>query len=179
MSSEDLAPTPRRKRRLKHGPEHMDLCPVCMSEFREEIECLYVALEDPKEIAVWAEIDDPKDITRHCEGFELDLKRADNTEGIVRRGINKAIDNGVFDKLDADQAFRLVQHRDKQTGKVREGSRDQRPQILILQGIPFVPPNAISEDDAEAIVGKVLPMLPASDDDEDANVPVLIPKEEP
>src|SRR3990172_5673944 len=166
-------------RRSPHSSGVSDDCKVCNSENREEIEAIYVGVEDMKLLAEISAIEE-KELKRHMRALRLDEGRADNTEGITRRGPNRAIDRGIFDSLDAGQAIALLKQHDSQTGKVRDAiGGPQRPQVIILAGIPFVPalPFGTGET-SEVIEGKILPSLPIGgiEELEVTGAPVAIPR---
>jgi hypothetical protein len=152
----DEALVPKKKKRLVHGPEFTEGCPVCESEHCPEIESEYLSAGD---VTVLAEACGLaiKDIERHMRGFGHDKTRADNTDAIVQRGINKSLDRGVFDNLDADQTLKLLQHRDRQTGKVDNNKKndDRRPMVVVIQGVPGLglAPQVVAPDSPLVIPG--------------------------
>lgn len=188
MNSDDdrkpeLPPTPgtglmskTSKKAFRHAKALDPDCVICIHAHREEIESVYVGCEDVNLIAE-ASGTEPKDIERHMKALGKFEERADNTDGIARRGLSAAMDAGTFDKLDADQAIKLLQERNKMLGKTREkDAGNGRPQIIALIGIPFVPASdRDAHEDPELVEGKVVAALPAGlDEDDVAEAPVSL-----
>jgi len=109
-------------------------CPLCQSVHCEDIEREYMDLTRAQTLAACVNIP-AQVIEKHCKAFGLHIRRSDNTDKLLQRIINSAIERGVLETMDGDQLLKAIQHRDKQTGRVVDRGSN-RPTLIVLGARP-------------------------------------------
>ena len=151
----------REQERYNHGPYDQS-CVVCSHPFREELERRYVAWESCSEIGQLADLPATA-LDKHMRATGKDIDRSKNTDALIAMGMEKAVERGLFDQLDADQVIKLIRERHRLDGRIVERRHDDSPpKILIIAAPQPAPILEDVDDEGHTLIGRVVELGPPS-----------------